>query len=202
MATVYIEASVSLDGFISDPSNGGFEDLFAWCGNGDVPTTTANSTRVAYRTSPASAAHVRELRDMTGAAVVGRRLFDLTGGWGGTHPMGVPAFVVTHTPPSDWQAAGTPFTFVTDGLAAAVELARKEAGDKAVAVGPGSVAWQALDAGLVDQVRIDLVPILLGGGTRMFDRLSNVPVRLGDPRIIAGTAVTHLIYDVTDTGRP
>ncbi|WP_449061887.1 dihydrofolate reductase family protein [Planomonospora algeriensis] len=201
MATVYIEASMSLDGFIAGPSNSGFEHLFAWCRNGDVPTSTANSTRVAYRTSAASAAHVRELNDITGALVVGRRLFDMTNGWDGTHPMGVPTFVVTHTAPEDWKAEGTPFTFVTDGLAAAVELARQAAGDKAVGVGPGDVAWQALDAGLVDQVRIDLVPVLLGGGTRMFDRLTGTPVHLGDPRVITGTAVTHLIYDVLDGPR-
>ncbi|MGC5011246.1 dihydrofolate reductase family protein [Streptosporangium sp. DT93] len=198
MATVYIEASVSLDGFIAGPSNNGFEHLFAWCRNGDVPTSTANSTRVAYRTSPASAAHVRELNDITGAVVVGRRLFDMTNGWDGNHPMGVPVFVVTHTAPEDRAPTETPFTFVTDGLAAAVALAEEAAGDRAVGVGPGSVAWQALDAGLVDQVRVDLVPVLLGGGTRMFDRLDGAPVHLGDPRVIAGTAVTHLIYDVAD----
>lgn len=199
MGKIYIEASMSLDGFIAGPANSGFEHLFGWTNNGEVATASA-SDRVAYRTSEASAAHVRHMLDTTGAAVVGRNLFDMTKGWGGTHPMGVPTFVVTHQPPEDWEPAGTPFTFVTDGLPAAVEAAVAAAAGKDVGVGPGNVAWQALNAGLVDEVRVDLVPFLLGTGNRMFDQLANTPVTLGDPRITEGTGVVHLVYEVTSRG--
>jgi dihydrofolate reductase len=195
MTKVYIGASVSLDGFIAGPSHSGFEHLFAWCSNGDILTPSANP-KIAYRTSEASATHVRKMLDDTGAIVVGRGLFDMTKGWNGTHPMGVPTFVVTHDAPTDWKPSGTSFTFMTEGLSAAVDRALAAAAGKDVAVGPGNVAWQALDAGLVDEVRVDLVPVLLGAGTRMFDQLTGSPVLLEDPRVIEGTAVTHLTYEI------
>jgi dihydrofolate reductase len=197
MSKVYIEASMSLDGFIAGPSGSGFDHLFAWVSNGTVETASANAG-IKYRTSEVSAAHVRQMLDTTGAIVVGRHLFDMTSGWGGSHPMGVPAFVVSHRPPAEgWTPTGTPFTFVPEGLAAAVDMAVAAADGKDVAVGPGQVAWQALAEGLVDQVRIDLVPVLLGAGDRMFDRLEAAPILLDDPQVIEGARVTHLLYDVT-----
>lgn len=186
---------MSLDGFVADASDGGFEHLFAWCGNGDVEVPIAGSER-SYRVSKASAGYVREMRDSPGAAVIGRRFFDLMGGWGGRHPMGVPIFVVTHEPPDGWPHAG--FTFVTDGLGSAVEQAKAAAGDKVVGIGPGTVVAQALDAGLVDEVRVDLVPVLLGAGVRFVDALATAPIVLENPRVIEGDRVTHLIYRVRE----
>jgi dihydrofolate reductase len=192
------QASMSLDGFIAGPGNSGFDLLFAWTQNGDVEVTSANTDRLTYHTTAASAGAVREMLDETGALVVGRNLFDTTNGWDGTHPMGVPVFVVTHTVPGDVEAKGTPYTFVTDGLDAALDAALEVAGDRVVGVGPGDVAWQALDAGRVDVIKIDLVPVILGSGNRMFDRLSNAPTRWSNPRVIEGDCVTHLVFERID----
>lgn len=187
---------MSLDGFIADGANGGFEYLFEWCGNGDVEIPVRGQER-AYRVSRASAGYVHEMIDSPGAAVIGRGFFDQMDGWGGRHPMGVPIFVVTHRPPMDWPHEG--FTFVTDGLESAVKQAKAAAGDKIVGIGPGTVVAQALDAELVDEVRIDLVPVLFGSGVRLVDGLAKPPVLLEDPRVIEGDRVTHLIYKVSAT---
>ena len=128
---------------------------------------------------------------------MGRKLFDVTNGWEGRHPLDVPVFVVTHEPPTDWNPAepDPPFTFVTEGVEAAIEQATAVAGEKSVAVNGGTMARQALEAGLIDEIWIDLVPLLLGGGTPMFDRLKTAPVVLEGPvSIVEGQAVTHLRY--------
>jgi hypothetical protein len=123
----------------------------------------------------------------TGAVVVGLSRAD---------QPGVPAFLVTHWPPAGWVDDGTPYTFVTDGVQNAVARARAVAGVKAVCVGPGSTVGQALQAGLIDEVRVDLVPVLLGGGTPMFDLPAGdaQPVSFGDPEVIEGVGVTPLVY--------
>jgi dihydrofolate reductase len=196
MTKVYTGASMSLDGYISGPSETGFEQLFQWYGNGDVivPTTHAEMT---WRLTEASAGHLAEIVDNTGVLVVGRKLFDLTGGWGGNHPMGRPVVVLTHRVPDGWPREDAPFTFVTDGIEQAVDAARKIAGDKAVGVNGGTIARQCLDAGLLDEIWIDLVPVLLGGGTPFFDRLTGGPVELDGPvSMVEGNRVTHLRYRV------
>jgi dihydrofolate reductase len=192
MATVGTQASMSLDGFIADTSDG-VDQLFGWYFAGDVETPTANP-EMTFRTPQASAEYLRDF-ERVGALVVGRRQFDVAGGWSGRHPMDVPVYVVTHEPPADWAYPDAPFTFVTEGGApSAIEQAKAVAGDKIVGVGPGDVAGQALEAGLVDEVRIDLVPVLLGDGIRMFGQLGLAPVQFGTPLVIEGTGVTHLIY--------
>jgi dihydrofolate reductase len=192
MGTVFTQASVSLDGFIAGPGETGFDRLFAWMTSGDVVTPAADPDRLTYRTSAASAGPVRHLLENTGACVVGRRLFDVTQGWGGRHPLGMPIFVVTHEPPKEWPHPG--FTFVTDGVESAIEQARKAAQGKNVGVGPGSTVAQALNAGLLEEIRLDLVPVLLGDGVRMLDGVA--PLDLGDPAVVEGYGVTHLIYRV------
>jgi dihydrofolate reductase len=132
----------------------------------------------------------------TGALVVGRRLFDVTQGWGGNHPFGVPVFVVTHQVPRDWPHSQAPFTFVTDGVESAVGRATEAAGGKDVGVAAGTMARQGLAAGLVDEIWVDLVPVLLGGGISFFDTLPSAPVLLGTPRVIETKGVTHLRYRV------
>jgi dihydrofolate reductase len=195
MTKVFAQASVSLDGYIAGPGGGGFEHLFAWCTAGEVETPSAAPDRLTYRTNAATASYLRDLIDTTGAVVVGRRLFDLTAGWGGSHPLGAPVFVVTHEPPADWVDQDTLFTFVTDGVESAIGKALAAASGKNVGIGPGSTVGQALDAGLVDEFRIDLVPFTLGGGTRLLDATGHHS--FGDPTVIAGTGVTHLIYPIT-----
>jgi dihydrofolate reductase len=196
MTKVYTGASMSLDGYIAGPAETGFKHLFKWYGNGDVEVPTAQPD-MTLRMSAVSAKHLRHLIDMTGALVVGRKLFDTTGGWGGRHPMDRPVVVVTRSVPEGWPREDAPFTFVTDGIERAVEQAKALAGDKVVGVNGGTIASQCLNAGLLDEVWVDLVPVLLGGGTSFFDQLKDAPVELEGPiSVIQGTDVTHLRYRV------
>lgn len=192
MSNVIANMSMSLDGFIADPSDG-IDQLFGWMGNGDVEVPTAVEWAT-FRMSQASADYMREALAGVGALITGRHLFDITQGWGGTHPLGVPVFVVTHEAPTDWPHTNT-FTFV-DSVEEAVRLAKEVAGDKNVVVASSKIAQQCLDAGLLDAVDVDLVPILLGEGVRWFDNLAKAPVRLGNPTVIEGNGVTHLAYPV------
>jgi len=195
MSKVYTGASMSLDGYISGPGESGFEHLFKWMGNGDVEVPTAKP-EMTVRMTEVSAEHWRGVVDMTGAIVVGRKLFDFTNGWSRLHPLGVPVVVMTHNPLDGWE--DTPFTFVTEGIEAAIETARELAGGKVVGLNGGSVASQALNARLLDEVWIDQVPVLLGGGTKFFDQLDGAPFVLEGPvSVTEGTDVTHLRYRVT-----
>jgi len=110
--------------------------------------------------------------------------------------LGVPTFVVSHTVPQEWVYEGSPFTFVTDGVESAVEQAREVAGDKDVAVGAASIVQQCLRAGLLDEIHIDLVPVLLGDGVRLFEHLGTVPIELESTQVIEGAGVTHLTFRV------
>jgi dihydrofolate reductase len=192
MSNVIANMSMSLDGFIADPSDG-IDQLFGWMGNGDVEVPTAVEWAT-FRMSQASADYMREALTGVGALIAGRHLFDITQGWGGTHPLGVPVFVVTHEAPADWPHTDT-FTFV-DSVEEAVRLAKEVAGDKNVVVASSKIAQQCFDAGLLDAVNVDLVPVLLGEGVRWFDNLAKAPVRLGNPTVIEGNGVTHLAYPV------
>jgi dihydrofolate reductase len=196
MTKVYTGASMSLDGYIAGPAETGFEHLFKWYGNGDVevPTTHPEMT---LRMTAVSAEHLRNVIDMTGALVVGRKLFDSTDAWGGNHPMGRPVVVVTHSVPEGWPRDDAPFTFATDGIENAIEQAKALAGDKVVGVNGGTIASQCLDAGLLDEIWVDLVPVLLGDGTPFFDQLKAAPVELEGPiSVVQSTDVTHLRYRV------
>lgn len=196
MSKVYTGASMSLDGYVSGPDETGFEHLFKWYGTGDVEVTTADPNMTLRMTSE-HAEHWRTTTGMTGAIVVGRKLFDYTSGWGGKHPLGVPVVVLTHSVPDGWEREGEWFTFVSDGIEAAIEKARELAGGKGVGLNSGTIASQALNAGLLDEVWIDLVPVLLGGGTPFFAGLEGAPVTLEGPVSNSGDAdVTHLRYKV------
>jgi dihydrofolate reductase len=196
MSKVSTGATMSLDGYISGPNETGFDLLFRWYASGDVETPTANP-QMTLRTSAASARHLRELTEKTGALVVGRHLYDMTNGWGGRHPMDVPVVVLTHRLPTDRPEEDENFAFVTAGIEAAVAKARQLAGDKVVGVNGGTIARQCLDAGLLDEIHVDLVPVLLGGGTPFFSELKRVPVELEGPiSVVEGTGVTHLAYRV------
>src|SRR6266498_888120 len=197
MAVVISEMSMSLDGFVADPADQ-VGPLFDWYANGEVEVPTAVPERWTFRTSEASAGYLRESMGRIGALVAGRRLFDI-GRWGEHgHPYGVPVFVVTHDVPQGWprEDAPLPISFVTEGVEHAVAQAKATAGEGWVGVARPNIAQQCLDAGLLDEVRINLVPVLLGKGIRYFDKLSNAPFALEDPRVIQGTGVTHLIYRV------
>lgn len=196
MGKVYTGASMSIDGYISGPGESGFDHLFRWYGNGDVVVHTTHP-ELDPRMTEVSAAHFRKLRDTTGALVVGRKLFDSTQGWGGNHPLGVPVVVLTHHVPEGWPRADAPFTFVSEGIERAVSRARELAGDKHVGVNGGTIARQCLEARLLDEVWVDLVPVLLGAGTPFFSELKRVPVELEGPLSVQeGRHVLHLRYRV------
>jgi dihydrofolate reductase len=135
-----------------------------------------------------------------GALVCGRTLFDVTQGWQGRHTLDVPIVVVTHRVPSDWVEAHpkAPFTFVTGGVAAAVAHAQTLAGDRVVAVTGGTIARQCLELGLLDEVAVDLVPVVMGEGNRpFFGNLSAEDALLDNPTVcVQGDRVTHLVFPV------
>jgi dihydrofolate reductase len=196
MGKVSTGATMSIDGYIAGPGETGFDLLFQWYGNGDVETPTGHPD-MTMRTSAASAKHLRELSDRTGALLVGRHLYDFVNGWGGRHPMDVTTVVLTHRLPEDRPAEDENFVFVTEGIEAAVAKAKEIAGDLDVGVNGGQMARQCLDAGLLDEVSVDLVPVLLGAGTPFFSELGTKPVQLDGPiSVVEGTGVTHLKYAV------
>jgi dihydrofolate reductase len=146
--------------------------------------------------TPESARLWTDLTADIGALVVGRKLFDVTKGWGGNHPLGVPVVVLTHNVPDDWPHADAPFTFVTDGIEGAIARARQIAGGRNVSVAAGTLAGQALDAGLLDEIWVMLAPVVLGEGTPFFARLRQAPVVLTGPEVTESAGVTHLRYTV------
>ena len=202
MGKVTTGLSMSLDGFIAGPNDGrerplgeGGDLLFAWYSSGDTEYGLPG-TEMVFRVSPQSAELLREAHTKMGAFVTGRRTFDITNGWGGSPPLGVPTFVLTHTVPQEWVYDGSPFTFVTDGVESAVEQARAVAGKKDVAVGAASIVQQCLKAGLLDEIHVDLVPVLLGGGVRLFDHLGTGPIELERTEVVEAPDVTHLTFRV------
>ena len=196
MGKVTTGATMSIDGYIAGPNETGFDLLFQWYGAGDVEVRTGHPD-MTFRVSDASAKHYRELIASTGALVVGRHLYDFVNGWGGRHPMDVTTVVLTHRLPEDRPAADENFVFVTGGVEEAVETARKIAGDKNVGVNGGQMASQCLDAGLLDEVSVDLVPVILGDGTPFFSSLGIKPVQLEGPiSVTEGLDVTHISYRV------
>ena len=130
--------------------------------------------------------------------MTGRRTFDIAGGWGGNPPGGAeaPYFVVTHTVPQEWVKEGSPFTFVTDGVESTVEKAKQVAGGRNVDVMGASIAQQCIKAGLLDEIQIDLAPVLLGGGVHLFDYLGTGPIQLERIRVVEGLDITHLRFRV------
>ncbi len=202
MGKVSTGLSMSLDGFIAGPNDGperplgeGGERIFAWYFSGDTDYRMPSGT-MTFKVSPASAELLREVHGTIGALVTGRRTFDIANAWGGRHPLDLPVFVVTHAVPQEWVYEGSPFTFVTDGVESAVEQAKAVAGDKDVAVGAASIVQQCIRAGLLDEIHVDLVPVLLGGGVRLFDHLGTGPIELERTRVIEAPGVTHLTFRV------
>lgn len=185
---------MSLDGFIARP-DGNVGPLFDWYFAGDTEYVVP-SGGITLEVSQATAELLRESHGTTGALVVGRRHFDHAGGWGGRHPMDVPVFVITHTIPQEWVYEGSPFTFVRDGVESAIERARAVAGDKSIGVGGPNVAQQCIKAGVIDEIGIDLVPVLLGEGIRFFDHLGTGQIKLESTRVVEAPGVTHLRFRV------
>jgi dihydrofolate reductase len=162
----------------------------------EVPTV---DDRITLHMSKSSAEYWRTWVDGLGALVCGRTLFDFTGGWDGMHTIGVPVVIVTHRIPADWIEAhpDAPFHFVTDGVEAGLAKAQEIAGERTVAVAAGTIAGQCLELGLLDQVAVDLVPVVMGQGRRFFGESAADDAQLGDPTTcVQGDRVTHLVFPV------
>jgi dihydrofolate reductase len=186
--------SMSLDGFVATQEDG-VEEVFAWYFNGNVEIQIGGGDPMTFKVSEASAGHLRGLMGELGAMLTGRRTFDVARGWGGNHAWG-PAFVLTHQVPEGWPKPGSTVHFVTDGLESAVQQAKAAAGEKAVGVHGADIIRQLLNAGLVDEIHVDLAAVLLGSGIPLFGPLARGPLVLGDPMVIQGVGVTHLRYPV------
>jgi dihydrofolate reductase len=207
-----LDISMSLDGFVAGPNptveqplGEGGEGLHEW-----VVRLAGWRERHGRSGGERNADDevVREASD-AGAVLMGRRMFSggegaweadpvADGWWGDDPPFRVPVFVLTHHPRETvTKQGGTSFTFVTDGIESALEQARAAAGDGKVAVAGGaSVAQQYLRAGLLDEIQIHVVPLLLGGGVRLFGDLGAERPTLELKRVIDSPTVTHLRYQV------
>src|SRR5689334_9495076 len=193
MGKVRTHMTMSLDGFIADPNDQPGE-LFDWYWTGAVSVPSANAD-VAFNVDEASAGVLRELVGSPGVMIAGRRLFDIAGGWNDSHPSGATVVVVTHNPPAD-AAERWPRTTFVDGVEAAVAKARELAGDGDVTLASPDVIRQALDAGLVDEIVVSLVPVLFGEGIPYFSKLDRGHVLLEDPVVVQGQRALHLRYAV------
>jgi dihydrofolate reductase len=197
---VFVDISTSLDGFIAGPNDGpdvplgvGGERLHEWV-FGLVSWRERHG--LAGGTADRDAEILDEAFRNTGAVVLGRRMFDNAGGWGDEPPFHVPVFVLTHDEREPLtKAGGTTFTFVTDGIESALEQAKRAAGDKDISIAGGAnTIQQFLQAGLVDEMQIHVVPLLLGRGVRLFDDLGRQQVELETTRVIDSPAVTHMRF--------
>ena len=194
MTKVIADITMSLDGFVTGPD----PDLEHGLGHGGEPLH-----EWAFSDDAVDAQLLKESTERSGAVVLGRRLFDIIdgpGGWNdevgyGAEQVGTPPFfVVTHAEPESLRLA-LEFTFVTDGLASAVEQARAAAGDRDVVImGGGDVVRQALDGGLLDQLNLHIAPIVLGAGTPLFRGVSRHELRQLDVRV--SPHATHVTYAV------
>lgn len=201
MGKVVFNMTMSLDGFVAGPNDGpgnGLgdrgEQLFDWYFNGDTEIKLSEGTPV-LKVSKQSAEIIRNALQTYGAGIWGRKTFDITGGWGG-HPPGEPCFIVTHHIPQEWVREGSPFIFVTDGVESAIRQAKKAAGDKNVVLCTASILQQGLRAGLVDELDVDVAPVILGDGVRLFDHLADLAIKLEKIYSIDAPHVTHMKYRV------
>lgn len=196
MSKVITAMSVSVDGYITgrDPRPGhGLGDagiLFDWFFTGDVPSRLFES----FRLSEASAPMFEAMAERVGATVAGRNTYDDSEGFGDVgapHPT-APLFVLSHRPAP---RMGGRQTLVTTGIEDAVAAAKEAAGDKDVALMGGGVVTEALNAGLVDELVLNQVPVLLGGGRPYFQELPE-HIRLRVIDVVPAPGVTHLHYEV------
>jgi dihydrofolate reductase len=212
MGKVRFDISISLDGYsagpdqrLDQPLGDGGEQLHEWV-LGLAAWREPHGLEGGETT--ASSELLTESLAAIGAYVMGRNMFgggegawdeSWEGWWGDDPPFHVPVFVVTHHPRAPLaKEGGTTFTFVTEGVEAAIEQARAAAGEKDVLIAGGAnVIQQALAAGLVDEFQVNVAPVLLGGGVRLFEGIGPQQVgALEQARVVGGTGVAHLAYRV------
>jgi dihydrofolate reductase len=199
MAKVTVVLSMSLDGYIAGPDDGfvhplgeGGKALFEWYFNGDTPSKYIPR----FKLSAASAKVFDAGMDTLGAVITGRRTYDIANAWEGDGPApGAPLFILTHSVPDDVPETSVPYTFVTDGIESAVKQASAVAGDKYVSLMGSYAPQQCLRAGLLDEIEVAVIPVLLGGGVRLFDHIGGA-VQLELISVVDAPGVTHLRYRV------
>jgi dihydrofolate reductase len=191
MSKVVLYMSMSVDGFIAGPDDSaehglgvGGELLHGWLADGGADPAS-------YRPADEAGATVFDEMLATGAVITGRRTFAFAGGWAGDHHDGVPIFVLTHAPPAEPPPGSA--HYVTD-IASCVAEAKAAADDRDVMLHGAATARECLRAGLLDEMELQLVPVLLGQGRRLFDDLPLVELEL--VRALDGPAVQHLRYRV------
>jgi dihydrofolate reductase len=212
MGKLFFDISMSLDGFsagpnptLEEPLGARGEELHEW-------VTPLASWRAQHGLSGGDTGPddevMKEVTGRAGAVVMGRRMFSngagpweddpkADGWWGDDPPFRAPVFILTHHPrePVEKQG-GTTYIFVTDGIESALEQARSAAGDRDVQIAGGAnVVQQYLNAGLLDEFQVHVVPIFLGSGVRLFDELGGRS-DLQLARVVDSPAVTHLSYRV------
>lgn len=197
---VFVDITMSLDGFIAGPNDGPENGL----GDGGEKLHEWVYDLAAFREPHgqeggivnADSKLLDEAMDRQGAVICGKRMFENAGGWGDNPPFHKPVFVLTHEPREELaKAGGTTFTFVTDGIESALKQSRAAAGDKDVAIAGGAnTVQQFIKAGLLDEMQVHIAPLMLGGGVRLFDQLPET--KLEKTRAIDSDLVTHLSYRI------
>ena len=204
MGTVIMHNVVSVDGFIAD-ENDDVGPLHEWYFSGDTPLLDGGDSDdndydhsgagSALKVSRTSAEYVRPIWNSIGTIVMGRHLFDLVNGWEGKPPAGDHVVVVSHRPkPEGWHPEAS-YHFLDD-VTAAIAKAQELAGERTVSVNAGDVGSQVLAAGLVDEVAMDVVPVIFGSGKRYFGSIDGQHL-LEDPHVVVrGERVLHLRFKV------
>lgn len=202
---VVIDVSVSLDGYVAGPGDDsshplgrrGGQHIFDWLFRGDRPYRGTM-----FKPKKENRPVLEKMFDHAGAMLTGRRTYDIASGWGGEHPIkAIPIVILTHNPPAIYPRGRSKLVFVTDGIESAVSRAKLLAGEGDVGIGGASVAQQALDAGLVDEIRLHVAPILLGGGVRLFGHLGDEPKPLKLIDVLHTEDAVHLHYRVLRKAR-
>ncbi|HTE13024.1 MAG TPA: dihydrofolate reductase family protein [Chitinophagaceae bacterium] len=201
MGKVIIDMTMSIDGFVAGPEDGrknglGNRDgvhLHDWLFNG----TSVNRHNPFFKTKAVSLPVVNRMIKDTGAMIFGRRTYDITNGWNGSHPIpNLLIFILTHHPPKKVPVGNTTFVFVGDGIKSAVTQAKKAAGKKDVLIQGASVCQQALQEGLVDELLLHIANRVMGKGVPLFESAGTYFGSLKRIECIAAPDVTHLRYKV------
>jgi dihydrofolate reductase len=191
MTNVVFATSMSLDGFMTasnrtadEPLGAGGERLHAWL----IESDDQRDKEIADQSSAGVA-----------AMICGRRTYDDSLPWWGADGPGgsarTPVFVITHEAPAEPPENGV-YTFVTDGIESALEQAKAVAGDKTISMGGGEIGRQFLEAGLIDELRISLVPVLFGGGISVFDGLEDRHIELEPIEVVSTSSAIHARFRV------